>query len=175
MQSGQWESLVVTPRPVTKEIEEVWTKPFFFLRGAVRTWEREVTQAPISASVVQANEVLYDPERSQWAPAVLLYSLDPRRCRDAGWLQELTERVRSLKELPTGTREVDRLGALLLAEESSFSLDLPAALTGGAHARMTVSYLSPSDLPGRAIPADGLLLGLGLEKEVRLLPASYYS
>lgn len=176
MQSGQWESLVVTPRPDTKQIEEVYTKPFFFLRGAVRKWEQEAVNAPVVfASVVQANEVLFDPQRSQYAPAVLLYSRDPQRCRDGAWLRALTERVQALKETPTGDRAVDRFGALLHDEDSNFSEDLPAALTGGAHARMHVTFVDPDTLPGRAVPADGLLLGLGLTDEVRLLPSSYYS
>lgn len=176
MQSGKWESLVATPRPVTKEIEEVYGKPFFFLRGAVRKWEQEVVHAPVVfASVVQANNVLWDAERSTFAPAVLLYSRDPQRSRDAQWLRELTERVHALKETRTGDPAVDRFGDLLNDEDSNFFEDLPASLTGGAHARMHVTFVDPGDLPGRAIPADGLLLGLGLEESVRLLPASYYS
>lgn len=176
MQSGKWESLVATPRPVTKEIEEVYTKPFFFLRGAVRRWEREVTHAPVVfASVVQANKVLWDAQHATFAPAVLLYSRDPGRCRDAQWLREVTERVRSLKETRTGDPAVDRFGDLLNDEDSNFFEDLPASLTGGAHARMHVTFVNPDDLPGRAIPEDGLLLGLGLEESVKLLPASYYS
>ncbi|ADG73879.1 hypothetical protein Cfla_0973 [Cellulomonas flavigena DSM 20109] len=176
MQSGKWESLVATPRPVTKEIEEVWTKPFFFLRGAVRKWEQGVVHAPlVFASVVQANRVLWDAEHSTFAPAVLLYSRDPARSRDAQWLRELTERVRALKETRTGDPAVDRFADLLADEDSNFFEDLPASLTGGAHARMHVTFVNPADLPGRAIPEDGLLLGLGLEESVKLLPASYYA
>lgn len=176
MQSGKWESLVATPRPLTKEIEQVHTKPFFFLRGAVRRWEQEAAHAPVVfASVVQANEVLWDPERATFAPAVLLYSRDPRRSRDPQWLAEVTERVRSLKETRTGDPAVDRFGDLLNDEDSNFFEDLPASLTGGSHARMHVTFVDPDDLPGRALPADGLLLGLGLEESVKLLPASYYA
>lgn len=176
MQSGQWENLVATPRPVTKDIEEIWTKPFFFLRGAVRKWEQGVVHAPVVfASVVQANQVLFDPRQSQYAPAVLLYSRDPERCRDAAWLRALTERVQALKETRTGDPAVDRFGALLNDEDSNFFEDVPPALTGGAHARIHVTFIDPDTLPGRAIPSDGLLLGLGLPDEVKLLPASYYA
>lgn len=166
---------MATPRADLSAIEEFHVPPFRLLRRKHRRWRADATHAPVvRVGVVQANRVLWDPRSPHFAPAVVLYTTDPRRCLDTAWVREVTDRVADLRDHRTGDPALDRVGELLDDEHSSFVEDVPPRLTGGVPARMLVTYIGREVLPGRAIPADGMLLGLGLEDDVRLLPASYY-
>ena len=166
---------MATPRPDLSVIEEFYGKPFKFLRRARAKWEEEARNAPlVTVSVVQANAALYDPTDRHFGPAVVMFTTDPRLCRDATWLAEVTERVRAVRDNLTGDPELDRLGALLRDEDSNFFEDVPLRLTGGVRTRIHVTYIGREELPGPAIPEDGMLLGLGLQDAVRLLKTPQY-
>lgn len=173
--TGTWEKLVATPRPLTDELTTIKGKPFGLLRKAVKTWEHEMANAPlVFAAVVQANSALFDPAEATWAPAVLLYTTDPARIRDGEWLRQVADRCAALRERRTGDRREDGLGFLLNEEESTFDIEVPPTLTGGVTAKILTTYLSPGTLPGGAIPAHRILAGLAWEKELVLLPKTYY-
>lgn len=173
--TGTWESLVATPRPLTDELTKIKGKPFGFLRKAVKKWEQEMTQSPlVFAAVVQANSALFDPKESTWAPAVLLYTTDPAHIRDGEWLRQVADRCAALRERRTGDRREDGLGFLLNEEESNFNIEVPPTLTGGVTAKILTTFIDPNTLPGRAIPQHRILAGLAAEKELILLPKTYY-
>lgn len=173
--TGKWESLIATPRPLTDELTKIQSRPFGFLRKAVKKWENEMANAPlVFAAVVQANSVLFDPKESTWAPAVLLYTTDPARSRDGEWLRQVADRCAALRERRTGDRREDGLGFLLNEEESNFDIEVPPTLTGGVTVKIFTTFVDPDNLPGRAIPPHRILAGLAREKELVLLPKDYY-
>lgn len=173
--TGKWDHLAATPRPLTDELQKIRSKPFGFLRKAVKKWEHEITNSPlVFAAVVQANSALFDAKTSTWAPAVFLYTTDPTLARDGAWLRQVADRAFALKEHRTGDRREDALGALLADENSTIDLEVPPTLTGGVTARIRSTFVDPSTLPGGAIPEDRLLVGLAFQDEVVLLPGTYY-
>ncbi len=161
-------SLAVTPRSITPELSKVCGKPFFFLRKGVRQWEDHMQHGTVAlAAVVQANSCLYDAEESQWAPAVLVYSPDPRTALDGGWINDLAKRVRYAPDM----------AALLANEDSDIDGPVSPALTGGILAIYSTQYISPARLPGRCIPEHGLLPVLATRdhSSCDLIPPDMYS
>jgi hypothetical protein len=98
-------------------------------------------------AVVQANQILFDPEEATLAPAVILYATGPA-ARNEVFVQTLAATVASLRAAQTGDPELDRIAALLDDEDSSFIIRLPHSLTGGVDVRLQVTYLDPSKIPG---------------------------
>lgn len=134
-----------------------------------------MTNAPlVRVSVVQAARRLYDPTDRRPGGAVVMFTTDPRLCRDTAWLAEVTQRVRAVRVGRSADAELDRLGDLPPDERSEVLEDVPQRLTGGVRTRIQVTRIGRDQLPGPAIPDDGMLLGLGLGTGVRLLRADQY-
>jgi len=125
----------------------------------------------VLAGVVQANAVLYDPEQSTWAPAVVAFTTDPRYALDAGYMQQLIQHLRQCRDHHQPDPEANRFGDLLRDENSEFyHHPLPASLTGGVDARASVTYLDPERLPGGVIPPSGLLPAIATPDNIHFLP-----
>lgn len=162
------------PRTVTKEFEKISAKPFFFLPWAVRSWEQEMTNSPlVFAVVVQANECLFDARESEFAPAVLAWTTSPTHAQDIQWLGALADRIHGCTSNATNMDEA-KLGALLMAEDSSISLDVPTSLTGGVRVRMCSLWIDPTTLPGKAIPEHRCLPVLVSDDSPTVIPPSFY-
>ena len=131
----------------------------------------------VLAAVVQANNALFSAETAEMAPAALVYSTDPQRATDAAWLSDLAQRLRAIRETPALDRTGGKLAARLQAEGEDLFEDLPASVTGGAHARWVVKFLSPSELPGGCLPPDRLLPALATRKRttLSLIPPAMYT
>ena len=118
---------------------------------------------------MQANTCLFDPEESQWAPAVLLSTTDPR-ASDPRWMEqmgaELCPRLRST--------EFPDIRALLEDEESQFDMDLASASTGGVPLHLTTTFIDPERLPHRHIPENRVLPALLHGDTWTLLPSKLY-
>lgn len=151
--------LVATPR---QNIDALGDKPFGIFRGDRRSWEDAMRDGTlVLCAVVQANQVLYDPDNKDSAPAVVLYTKDPARAIDGQWLHDLAARVRMLKQDPyPQTAELKEIQNLLLDELSHFTVTLPYQLTGGVPVIMRVTVEIPSRLPGGCIPVHNLLPGM---------------
>jgi hypothetical protein len=55
--------LVNLPRPLSPALEQITSKPFFFLPWAVSSWKRRMQNAPVVATaIVQANTSLFSRE-----------------------------------------------------------------------------------------------------------------
>lgn len=165
-----------TPRQLNEEIEAISGRPFKFLRKKTQQWEHEMTHAPlVLAGVVQANSVLYDPELTTFAPAVVAFTKDPRYALDEGFVQQLIQRLRQCRDYPQPDPQANQFGDLLRNEDSEFyQLPLPASLTGGVDARASVTYLDPERLPGRVIPSSGLLPAIATDDNIYFLPPKLY-
>ena len=112
----------------------------------------------VLCAVVQANQVLYDPDNEDSAPAVVLYTTDPALAMDGQWLHNLAAQVRSLRQDPyPQTAELKEIQNLLLDELSHFKIILPYQLTGGVPVTMMVVVEIPSRLPGGCIPVHNLI------------------
>lgn len=149
-----------TPRTITKELESITPKPWFFLPWAVKAWERTMIHGQIVlVGVVQGNEDLFEPREAMWGEAVLAWTTDPQKSQDPSWMEQLLERIQGCRTQATNQEEA-LIGAHLMAEESSFDLPLPRSLTGGAPGRVCTRFLDPACLPGKVMPANRLLVGL---------------
>ncbi|HZM78324.1 MAG TPA: hypothetical protein VFC19_21580 [Candidatus Limnocylindrales bacterium] len=151
--------LVPTPR---QNIDALGDKPFGIFRGDRRSWEDAMRNGTlVLCAVVQANQVLYDPDNQDSAPAVVLYTTDPARAIDGQWLQNLAMQVRSIKQdsYPRSA-ELKEIQNLLLDELSHFKITLPNELTGGVPVTMMVAVQIPGRLPGGCIPVHSLIPGM---------------
>jgi hypothetical protein len=171
------ETLAKTPRPLDPSLEKIRGRPFFFLRGANRAWEKDVTTSPLClVFVVQANEVLFEPGEGEMAPAVVLFTRDERYCRDVAWLTDLGERIYALKSSGTNDPKANELGAYLAAEESEFDLPVPVSLTGGVAARVKTTYLSTDRMPNKHIGSDRMFPALVFEDgDIAIIPSDLYA
>lgn len=174
LQSLTW--LQQVPRTLTPDIEricdEISGKPAFFVfwGGGRKGWVREMENARLSfVYVVQANSCLFDPEESQWAPAVLLSTTDTR-ASDPNWIErigaEFCPRLRS-SEFPD-------IRALLEDEESQIDMDLASSSTGGVPLHLMTAYIDPERLPNRHIPESRVLPALLHGETWTLLPSKLY-
>lgn len=176
MDSQKLAALAATPRTITDELKKIHSKPFFFLFKAVKQWEHDLINNPIlTAAVVQANKCLYNAEEASWAPAVLVYTTDVEKGKDAAWMQSMVEKILALKTSGTDNKAVNMIGAQLVAEESTFDLQIPTEFTDGVPMRIFTTYIDPADLPGGAIPEDGLLPVMEVCNSVDIIPPSLYN
>lgn len=170
------EALAKTPREINEDLIKIHGKPFFFLRKAIRTWEHGLRTGPVVFGfVVQANQILFEPGEGEMAPAVLMYTEDPRYCRDVDWLAELGARVAELRDSGSNDMDLSMLGALLAAEESEFDRLLPLSFTGGVPVRVYTDYLETYKLPSGCIGEDRVVPLFVLEKDNALvIPGELY-
>lgn len=164
------------PRSLTPEIEQVCNeingKPFFFVfwGGGPKGWVRDMENARLSfVYVVQANECLFDAETSEFAPAVLLMTRDPRAA-DPEWMKQLGDEIRPRLY----GSEFAQAAALLSYEDSTIDLELPTSATGGVPLRLYSQVVDPHRLPGRAIPDSRVVPALHHGSEWSLLPSKIY-
>jgi hypothetical protein len=164
------------PRQLNEDVDSICRRPFKFLRKATRQWEHEMANSPlVLAGVVQANAVLYDPDQSTWAPAVVAFTTDPRYALDGGYVQQLVQRLRECRDHRQTDPEANRFGDLLRDENSEFYRHpIPVSLTGGVDARASVTYLDPERLPGGVIPPSGLLPAIATPNDIHFLPPRLY-
>lgn len=174
LQSLAW--LQQVPRRLTPELERIFDqisgKPLFFVfwGGGRSRWVRDMENARLSfVYVVQANPCLYAAETSQWAPAVVLSTTDPR-ASDPRWMErlgsEICPRLRS--------SEFPNIRALLDDEESTFELDLPPSSTGGVPIHLMSTYIDPERLPHGYISETRVLPALLHGQQWTLLPSKLY-
>lgn len=176
MNTQKMAALEATPRTITDNLKKIRSKPFFFLFKAAKQWEKDLTSNPVlNAAVVQANTCLYDANESSWAPAVMLYTTDQIKSKDKAWLQSIVEKVLTLKTSGTGNKKVDMIGAYLVAEESSFDVQIPVEFTDGVPVRIFDTYIDPENLPGRAIPESGILPAMEVCNELCIIPPALYN
>jgi len=177
MNQDKLEKLAKTPRPIDDTLLKIRGRPFFFLRGANRKWEKHMTTSPlVFVYVVQANEVLFEEGEGDTAPAVLLYTTDSAHSRDAQWLEDLGQRIAALKTSGTDDPKANELGACLAAEESTFDLPVPLSLTGGVAARIKTTWVSTDELPNKCIGPDRLVPALAFpDGDLALIPGDLYT
>ncbi|HEX6241688.1 MAG TPA: hypothetical protein VFZ61_12360 [Polyangiales bacterium] len=170
------EQLARTPRAIDHCLTKVRERPMFFMRSAVQTWEREMRSAPlVFAYVVQAEPALFEPGCGGSGRAVLLHSQEPGYIRNAAWLAQLADRVRSLRTIRTADRELLELGMLLIDEQSEFSLPVPLSLTRLILARLSAQSLDVTHLPAGCVPRDRIVPALALPKLLLPLPAELWT
>lgn len=164
------------PRTLTPELEkicnEISGKPFFFVfwGGGPKGWVRDMENARLSfVYVVQANECLFDAETSEWAPAVVLQTSDPRSA-DPEWMKRLGEAIRPRLY----SSEFAQAAALLADPNSDIDLELPTSATDGIPLRLFSRAVDPDRLPRRAIPESRVLPALHHGNEWSLLPFKLY-
>lgn len=176
MNFDKLEALARTPRVINDDLLKIHGKPLFFLKKAIRSWEQGLTNGPVVYGfVVQGNSVLFEPGGAL-APAVMLYTEDPRYCRDPAWLGQLAERLLALKTSGVEDQEVNMLGALLAAEESEFDKRIPLWFTGGVEARLYTTHLATYKLPNECVGPHRLvpLLLMGKDEPIEI-PGEFYS
>ncbi|ADG73878.1 hypothetical protein Cfla_0972 [Cellulomonas flavigena DSM 20109] len=175
MTTPRWDRLVATSRPNLSVVEGLHGRPSALVRPARQRWEEEARNAPlVRVSVVQADRSLDDPTDRRPRDAVVLYTTDPRLCRDTAWLAEVTQRVRAVRGGRSGDPALARLRDLLDGGRDGVVEDVPKRLTGGVRTRIQATRIGPGELPGPTVPEDGMLLGLALETGVRLLRTAQY-
>ncbi len=164
-----------TPRTLTKEHEKICSRPFFFLRKAVREWEQEMTHGPVVlGAVVQAHECLYDKEEAQFAKGVMMWTVDSARSQDKAWLQSVAERLVACRE-KAETLDERHVANLLNDEESSIEGVVPKSLTDGVEVRWVSQYIDPDDLPGGCVPQDKLFAAIIMGGDLRMIPPALYN
>jgi hypothetical protein len=170
------ESLARTPRAIDARLLKIHRKPFFFLKRAIREWRDGLTNGPlVYAFVVQADLLLYEQGLGATAPAVLLYTEDPRYCRDVAWLTDLGERVTDLRIACSEEPALRALGCLLNSPHSEFDLEIPRAFSGGVTCRLYTAHLSAYKLPGACIAEPRIVPLLVLAKDhTAVVPAELY-
>ena len=177
MKLDRIEHLRATPRELTPELEKILDKPFAILVPMVKRWEEDMKVAPlVTAAVVQANKVLFDAETAEMAPAVLVFSPDPKYATNALWISDLAARLSAMRDNPKSDPTGGQLAQRLLDEDSDFSEALPESVTGGIRAHWLVTYLSPEQLPGGFIPEHRLLPALATYEAtaLALIPPELY-
>lgn len=171
------ESLAHTPRVIDQRLLTIHRKPFFFLKKAIREWRDGLTNGPlVFAFVVQADLVLYEHGLGATAPAVLLYTEDPRFSRDITWLTELGERVADLRVTCSEDPPLRKIGCLLRSPHSEFDLEIPRSFSEGVNCRLYTSHLSAYKLPGSCIAEQRIVPLLVLARDhTAVVPAELYS
>lgn len=165
------------PRVLSPEVEkicdEISGKPAFFVfwGGGKKGWVRDMENARLSfVYVVQANSCLFDAAESQFAPAVILSTTDPR-ANDPKWVEQVFSGLAERLYTP----EFAHAQALLADEDSSIDIVLTAQETKLGQFYLKTQYIDPDLLPGRAIPENRVLPALLHGESWSLLPPKLYA
>lgn len=146
--------------------------------GPSRSERDKAATAPLMlVGVVQANEVLFDPERTEYAPAVFVWTKDGRARLDFAWMAALTAKLGKVRDYQGSDPALQGFATLLNDEESRFEdHPVPAELTGGVKALCYTGWIGPDRLPGGIVPDDRVLPALYFEQvdEPRVIPPECY-
>jgi hypothetical protein len=169
------ELLARTPRVLDESVDKIRERPMFFMRAAVKAWEREMRTAPlVFAYVVHAETALFEPGAGGMGRAVLLHSEEPGYSRNSKWLSELAARVWALRMVKTSQRDALELGMMLVDENSEFSLPVPLNLTRLIFAQVSSHTLNVELLPNQCIPYDRVIPALASSNGLFPLPAELW-
>lgn len=178
MQPARFEKLTplaALPRPISPLLEQITSKPFFFLPWAVSSWKQRMQHAPlVAAAVVQANRALYSPDTACFAPAVLCFTLGSRAlAEDAA--RQLAGLLLAIRDGQAVDPSGGSIGARLSDASSSFYEALPPAFGEGAF--WATHYVDPDRLPNGCLPSDGVLPALvhPPDQYLELVPASLWT
>lgn len=170
------EQLARTPRVLDESLDKIRERPMFFMRERVQIWEREMRSAPlVFAYVVQAEPALFVRGDGGTGRAVLLHSPEPGYARNTSWLEQLAERIVTLKTIRTADRELLELGMMLVDDNAEFSLPVPLSLTRLILARLSSQPLNAAPLPERCIPANRVIPALALPHTLLPIPAELWT
>ena len=127
-------------------------------KKALANGRERLKQTPLAmAAVVQANDVLYDEEEAQMAPAVLVWANGGSLQHDAQGIQGVAQRLRALRDQPSSDPVRAELGEQLADLDSNFvNQALPESVVGAPNVFWTVTYVTPSTVGG-ALPKHGVL------------------
>jgi hypothetical protein len=162
----------LTPE-LERTLNEISAKPAFFVfwGGGQKGWVKDMENARLSfVFVVQANKSLFDKAEAEWAPGVFLSTTAPEAA-DAAWMERMGGEIAGRLH----NNEFPEAAAYLAAEDSTFSLDLPAASTQGVPFKLWTTYVDPERLPEGFIPESRVLPALLHGGEWTLLPRKLYA
>jgi len=158
MDPQRLQSLAAVPRELTPALLRIRRKPFFLAFGARKRWAAGLRRGPlVLAYVIQANAQLFDPSRVTYAPAVVVYSENPKVGLDGHWITALGERIGAAKETPSGDPMVDGMAAFLRTETTHWNVEVPRQITEDVPVRMAVHRFDSRVLMGGCVPAHRLV------------------
>ncbi len=176
------DKFIERPRELEGEFKEIiGTPPLFGIIGKPE-WESALKNAPlIYASVVQANNALYEPGNEMYLPAVLLFAEDEAHQRNIDWLKETTAKIHEMEESEDVPPEAEIFISALNDEDDGFCIRLPECLSDGAKAWCVVyKFARQTDLPNTYLPRDNIVPIFLKSAEYAyadgliLIPAKYY-
>ncbi len=173
------DKFTVTPRSIEGEGAAIVGKPPMFGK---EKWKEEVSNAPIIyAGVVEANNMLFAPGKEQFKAAVLVFAEDEKHWRDIEWIKKTLNTIDDVRDSDNVPQDARKFISELRDEESGFCMELPASLSDGANAWVTVhKFENQTDLPKSYIPDDRILPFLLVEAKsawsdgIRLIPGVCY-
>ena len=158
MNPERLQSLAAVPRELTPALLKIRHKPFFLACGARKRWEAGLRRGPlVLAYVIQANQQLFDPSLTAYAPAVVIYAENPEVGLDGHWITALGKRIAAAKETPSGNPMVDGMAAFLRTETTHWNVEVPRDITDGVPVRMAVHRFDSRILMGGCIPEHRLV------------------
>ena len=127
------------------------------------------------AGVVQANNDLYQPGAGAYAGAVVVFSTDAARGLDYQWLTRTVAKLKTLKSQGSSDPALASIVQVLSNERSLPDMALPPSLTEGVPARLYATTINGDELPGKCLPADGVIPALIHNNQPLFLPGHLWA
>lgn len=127
--------------------------------------------------LVQANQILFDPDNAYTAPANVVYSLDPFFDDQVAVLGKVAHGLFARKGSVPGERELREFVRVITDErERIMRKELPRGYCGGRSVYFTSCFFRPGHLPGNRIarPAFPLLVNFRETEAVMVLPSRFW-
>jgi len=148
---------------------EIYSKPFWFVfwGGGKKGWMKDMAEGYLlRTGVIQANEILFDKEEAEVAPAVICWFKDPSLNTSNDAIETLLRRISTEQDKENYDPNCGAFMNLLDDEESSFTnVQIPLSLTDGKEAYVSTTHLNPENLPNGCIPENRILPGFYMHRE----------
>jgi hypothetical protein len=101
-------------------------------------------------AIVQANELLFDPGRTQSCPAAVVFSLDPQA--NPEYLSEIGGALYELKDGERNNPEEERIGDHLKNEMTrEYGMTVPPSISPELRCLISTTFFQRSQLPGNCL------------------------